>query len=166
MSFCDRKFENCLSGHNGWFTNFILNTYDKLLPTSIWVRHFKELPKLTMYIMATIYHLAFWGVFLYFAVTSYYHGVRHSWLSYDKSSGDCDEVAPPITGTFRADYNGNWESSDLFDASRTVYEVDFKSYSRGSDEFERDIAAIDLDVEAVGAKVSIICCNRCTAYTF
>lgn len=162
MSFCDRKFENCLSGHNGWFTSFILNTYDKLLPTSIWVRHFKDLPKLTMYIMASIYHLAFWGAFLYFAVTSYYHGIRDSWLSYDKSSGDCDEISSAVTGRFSADYNGNWDSSDQFDASRAVYAVDFKSYSRGSDEFDRDIAVIDQEIEAIGEKVSNESIYRCT----
>lgn len=153
MSFFDRKFENCLSGHHGWFASFVLNTYDKLMPQSIWVRHFKDLPKLTMYIMATLYQLAFWGIFLYFAVTSYYHGVRHSWLSFDKSSGDCDEIAAVITGQFRADYNGNWESSELFEASRAIYSAQFKSYSRGTSAFEADVAEIDAVVDATGNKV-------------
>lgn len=156
MSYCDRKFENCLSEQRGWLSGCILNTYEKLLPTSMWVRRFNELPKLTMYICTTIYHLVFWGLFLYLAVTAYYHGVRDSWLSHDKSSGDCDEVSVALTGRFKADYNGNWESSPRYDDSRAVYAVQFSSYSRSGDELARDIARIDQAVDAVGEKVQYI----------
>jgi hypothetical protein len=155
MSFCDRKCESCISSNNGWFTNFILNTYDKLLPTSIWVRRFNELPKLTMYMATTIYQLAFWGIFFYLVVTSYYHGVRDSWLSRDQSSGDCDEVIAMVSGTFSADYNGNWDSSEFYDRSRAVYGIDLRSYSRGSTEFASDVSYIDNVIGAVGDKVCL-----------
>lgn len=154
MSFCDRKFESCISSNNGWFTNFLLNTYDKMLPKSIWVRRFTDLPKLSMYIAASIYHLAFWALFIYLIIISYYHGVRDSWLSFDKSSGDCDEVRVPITGVFEADYNGNWESSELYDQSRAVYRIDLKSYRRGEKEFARDVTYLDSIVDTVGTKVN------------
>lgn len=75
-------------------------------------------------------------------------------MSTDENSGDCDAVAGVVSGKFRADYYGNWDSSPNYDDSRAVYEVDFKSYRKSPSQLAGDIADIEAIVDAVGEKVT------------
>jgi hypothetical protein len=68
-----------------WYYNYALNTLEKMIPTSMWLVDFKDLPNsVWLYTCTIIYLGAFWSVFLYFCIDGYNSGVNDSYISYDK----------------------------------------------------------------------------------
>jgi len=123
------------SEKRSWFSNTFLNTIDKMLPTSFFLKDFKSLPTTSLYITALLFNLAYAVAFLNFIITSYDSGVSDSYISLDPESGDCSEVPSTTTGTFKIDMSGNWETSVKYDASRALYGTDFLAYAHTNEEY-------------------------------
>jgi len=117
--------------------NTVLNTFDKMLPTSFFLKDFKSLPTTSMYLTAGLFNLGYIIAFMYFIITAYDSGVTDSYISFDQESGDCVEVASSTTGNFLADMAGQWETSPKFDASRALYGTDFLAYSHTNAEYNK-----------------------------
>jgi hypothetical protein len=73
-------------------SNFILNTLNKMHPTSMWLVDYEDLPSVFMFGLTLVYVTSFWIVFMYFCVTSYIDGRTSSFISLQEDAGDCKEV--------------------------------------------------------------------------
>lgn len=125
-----------LNNNRHWFINFLLNTFDKMIPESTWVKDFHDLPGITMYISAFLFNLVWWSIFIYFVSTSYISGVTDTFISLDSSSGDCKEVPFTLTGTYLADKSGHWENNKNFDDSSAIYRAEFLSFESSTKHYK------------------------------
>jgi len=138
---CEEKFNNfLLNDKRGWWTNFGLNTFDKMIPESMLVKDFKDLPSFPMYLAAAIFNLVWWAVFLYFIITAYQSGVTDTYISFDEESGDCSEVPFTVTGNYLADSSGHWESNKKYNDATALYEADFLSFESTNAQYKKTFA--------------------------
>ena len=149
----EEKVEKFLARNDRtWFQNFLLNTFDKGLPESLWLRQFTDLPPFYLYFAAGLFNLAFWTVFFFFVVRTYDSGVHDSYISLDPDSGDCKEVPRVFTGSYLGDTAGHWDTDDRFDVDQSLYKADFLGYQRTTSEFQADMATISADILQLGER--------------
>jgi hypothetical protein len=140
-----------LSDNRHWCWNYFFNWFDKMIPDSSFVKDFRELPSLQMYLMAALFNIMWWGVFIYFMVAGYKQGVRESFISLDPTSGDCKPVPFAVDGTYLADSSGHWESMHRFNDATALYQADFLGFSSTNEAFtEMFLGDLKESLQAVG----------------
>jgi hypothetical protein len=78
------------------------------------LEYVKQLPLYSMICFATVAYLVMVAVFLYFLISNYISLREQQFISLDPSAGECSIVPRPLSGTYRASYNGAWEGSAEF----------------------------------------------------
>lgn len=110
LTFIEKKWEQfMLDDDRHWLINFVLSTFDKMIPESGWVKEFGEIPSFPMYFMAVLFNAMWWTCVGYFFITSYISGRTDTFISLQKDAGDCKEVPFTLNGDFLVDSSGHWE---------------------------------------------------------
>lgn len=90
----------------------------------------KQLPKNYKYFFGSIAYILSLSILFGFLIWGYRQATHRTFISLHKSDGICDEIPVSVTGTYRADDNGNWEGSTEFRAPIAPYYlslIDFRA---------------------------------------
>ena len=91
-------------------------------------------------------------LFAYFFVTIYVNGITQAYVSLDKTSGKCTEIPQAISGIYRADSRGNWETSSNFQYQLHNFFVDMKGLLYTPDKWKNIMATIEKKIEVMGKR--------------
>ncbi len=75
------------------------------------------------------------AMFLSFFITGIDNAKSATFLSLDKTAGDCEDVKITISDTFYVDYNGYWSTSPDYDESTAMIQLQFIGVEMNQDEY-------------------------------
>ncbi len=81
-----------------------------------------------LYFFGTVAHLLAMLLFIYFVYNNYSQAVSEAYISLTTDGGDCNTVPISITGTYLADYNGNWAGTPEYEESLALYQLSFSNF--------------------------------------
>ena len=125
-----RNCEDTIS--NNKYIGWIYQSWIGSLPSEI--RLSKSLRNVRLP-LGLIIQLASLSMFLYFFISGIETTKNASFLSLDKTAGDCDDVKISISDTYFVDYNGYWSTSPDYDDSKATFKVQFVSVEMNDDEY-------------------------------
>lgn len=125
-----RKLEDYFSKNK--YTSSIYQFWKKSLPDDL--RLSKSLRNVRLPIGVFV-QLCGLGMFLTFLLIGINTAKNASFLSLDKTAGDCDDVKITISATYYVDYNGYWSTTTDFDDSKEVFRIDFLNVQINQDEY-------------------------------
>lgn len=71
-------------------------------------------------------------------------------MSLHESDGVCDEIPVSITGTYRADINGNWEGSNSFSAPLAPYYLNLINFQADTSLYISLLENVRYELENLG----------------
>jgi hypothetical protein len=89
-------------------------------------------------------------VFFYFVDTAYKQGRTSSFISLEKSSGDCTEVPFSVFGEFYGDMRGNWYTNVKFSDIDATFKAGFHGFEATRPQYAETIKALAADLKRVG----------------
>ena len=136
----EKEIDNYVNKKNDkpYLVNMLLNIFDKMSPESpFFVGGFKRLPLFFYYLGGFVYNGGWFAVFAYFIYSSYETYSTSSYVSLDNISGVCTEVPIAITGEYKLDNYGTWETQHSFKpqyasmiARTSAFDSDSQTYSK------------------------------------
>lgn len=108
-----------------------------------------------MYYFGTVAYCATIALFVYFTFSSYSATVNRQYITVEKNDGGdtCNTVPIAVTGTYYADYSGNWEGSPEFVYSYAPYEVVFSNFQVNSKaQYREMIQSFEANLNEAGEK--------------
>ncbi len=108
-----------------------------------------------------LYQLAFYGLAAYFFAMAYIDGRTSSFITLDDTSGvciddnrskTCCEVPVAITGTFRADSQGLWDTAPDFDYVKNNYAATMVGVTYTNEEWTKIMKNIVSQMQIIGLK--------------
>ncbi len=126
-----RKLEDTIS--NNKYIGSIYQSWVKSLPSEL--RLSKALRNVRLPI-GLIIQLSSLGMFLSFFIMGIENAKSATFLSLDKTAGDCEDVKISISDTYYVDYNGYWSSSPDYDDSKSTFLVQFIGVEMNQNEYE------------------------------
>jgi hypothetical protein len=93
----------------GFIARVATDTFVENVP----VESIKNYPRKSLLIFGIISYSVILALWVYFFVVGYEASVRQTFISFDRSSGICQQVAQPITGVFLASRDAKWEGKFL-----------------------------------------------------
>jgi hypothetical protein len=125
-----RNFEDYLSSSK--YIGTIYQSWVKSLPSDL--RLSKSLRNVRLPIGLIVQFSAL-AMFLFFFITGIETSQNASFLSLDKTAGDCSDVKISISDTFYVDYNGYWSTSPYYDESTAMIQLQFIGVEMNQDEY-------------------------------
>ena len=89
-------------------------------------------------------------VFFYFVGTAYKQGRTSSFISLEKSSGDCTEIPFAVYGEFYGDMNGNWFTDVKFNDIDATFKAGFHGFEATRPQYAETVKALSADLKRVG----------------
>jgi hypothetical protein len=105
--------------------------YLKMAPESI-----AKLPYPSNVLAMGFMHGATLGVFIWCSIYSYYDDSTSSYISFDSSSGICQQLNKNVTSVFLADSYGVWSSSAAFQYKLASYKLSMTAWTSDDAAFE------------------------------
>ena len=132
------------------FYDWLTGSLDEMFVSSLPMDAIRDLPPVYMYTVGILVQALALALFVFFIQTGYSSGMTQEFMSLQIDAGDCSEVAAPITGSFLADFNGNWESNAKFDYSLAIYRFDFQALTVNNVQFAEVMEYIQSRMLAFG----------------
>jgi len=108
------------------FKDWLLEKLDDMFVDSLPMDAIRDLPPVYMYVVGTVVQITALALFVYFIIQGYQQGISQQYISLQSNNGICESVPAPLTGTFLADINGNWQASEHFDVTLAAYIFQFQ----------------------------------------
>lgn len=125
-----RNCEDTLS--NNQYIGWIYQSWIGSLPSEL--RLSKSLRNVRLP-MGLLFQIASFSMFLYFFISGIETTKNASFLSLDKTAGDCNDVKISISDTYFVDYNGYWSTSPDYEDSKATFKVQFVGVEMNEDEY-------------------------------
>lgn len=126
-----RNCEDALS--NNKYIGWIYQSWIGSLPSELRLSKSLRNVRLPMGLMI---QLASLSMFLYFFISGIETSKNASFLSLDKTAGDCNDVKISISDTYFVDYQGHWSTSPDYDDSKATFKVQFVGVEMNNDEYK------------------------------
>ncbi len=126
-----QKIENYLK--NSKYFGGIYQSWMKSLPGEL--RLSKSLRNVRLPI-GLIIQISALAMFLSFFISGVENAKNASFLSLDKTAGDCSDVKISISDSFYIDYNGYWSTSPDYEESKATFLIQFIGVEMNQDEYE------------------------------
>lgn len=114
--------------------SFLVTELKRAFKENIPYSYISEFPKSYMYISGCFVYSSVIAIFLYFLVSSYTATVNKPFISIDTNSGSCSSIPIPITGSFLADWFGNWGGSREFRFTTAIYRLELSNFQVETEE--------------------------------
>eukprot|EP01040_Poterioochromonas_malhamensis_P012605 gene12605-13798_t len=110
-------------------TTFLYHKFREFFIENIPVDLVKQLPTWRFTLGICCYGLALF-LFIYFSLSNYQNTMADEYISLDSNDGICETVPIPVTGTYHADANGNWEGTADFKYFQAPYAFFYNNFVR------------------------------------
>jgi hypothetical protein len=125
-----RKFENNLASSK--YVGWIYQYWVKSLPSDLRLSKSLRNVRLPLGLFVQFSALA---MFLFFFISGIETSKKASFLSLDKTAGDCSDVKITISDTFTVDYDGYWSTSVNYMENKAIFDVQFVNVEMNQNEY-------------------------------
>ena len=115
------------------------------MPTNS-VVDFNELPTMFKWSSFSLWNLFFLIMAVCLFQSGYVKDRTNSFITLDKTAGDCSEVTQTITGEFLSDANGKWNTNPSFKFSLAQYTVSLLGLTYTTEQWAENMKEIESNV--------------------
>lgn len=159
MKLFDKIVKKCCFFVPMFIQDFISHQLKEGLPESAWFENMSKLPKVLQYFVSICFNVGFWIVFFVLFIQSYQQGRNNSFISLSMTSGDCQEVGRPTSGTFLVSTGTNssdpvyaWSTDTDFMYNSSSYNLIMNSYTGTMAQFNAQVNSAGAALQAMGKK--------------
>mmetsp|Transcript_12931 Transcript_12931/g.13968 ORF Transcript_12931/g.13968 Transcript_12931/m.13968 type:complete len:954 (+) Transcript_12931:39-2900(+) len=109
-------------------TTFLYHKFREFFIDNIPVELVKQLPTCWRFTLGLCCYGFALLVFIYFCLSNYQSAVNSEYIALDSNNGICQTVPIPVTGTYYADANGNWEGTADFKYYQAPYAFFYNNF--------------------------------------
>ena len=130
-----------------------LNIFDKMAPETVFFAgEYSRLPIFFYYIGGFFWNGGWVCLFLYFLYISYQSASTSSFVSLQSDNGICDEVPFSVTGAYKFDNYGYWESQEEYNPSFSSMVGEFKAFAATNQNYSRILTIAANKFEKISKK--------------